>query len=229
MAVIRHFILLFILITIGEAVQAQGMLDKKVWQLSGLIVSKETREPVPFARIRVNHSRRGILANREGFYSIPVVEEDTLFFYSIGYQVTSFVIKDYLDNYGGNKESQYLYAINFMIEDSIEIPVVEIFPYDTPGELRTAIVEFNLPEEMETRNARENLDPLVMDALIENLDIDKGERIAVGRQLYYNQHQTRSLAPTATLFDPIAVYQLLKYINDKTKERKNKDLNYWEK
>jgi hypothetical protein len=121
-----------------------------------------------------------------------------------------------------------LYAINYLIEDSINIPVVEIFPYDTPGELRTAIVELDLPERFESRNARENLDPLVMDDLIANLSIDKGERMNVGRQLYYYRHQTRSIAPTANIFDPIAVYQLLKYINDKSTERKNKDLNYWQ-
>lgn len=221
-------VLVLLLFMAAVGVKGQTDPERRVWQLSGLVVNKDSHEPVPYARIRVNHTRRGIIANKEGFYSIPVVAEDTLYFYSLGYQLTVFVIQDYLDDYGGGEESQYLYAINYLIEDSINIPVVEIFPYDTPGELRTAIVELDLPERFESRNARENLDPRVMDDLIANLSIDKGERMNVGRQLYYYRHQTRSIAPTANIFDPIAVYQLLKYLNEKSTERKNKDLNYWQ-
>ena len=66
-----------------------------------------------------------------------------------------------------------------------------------------------------------------MDVLIGGLKVDEGERIMVARQLYYNQQMHKHVAPTMPLFDPIAVYQLLRYINDKTKARKEKDLNYW--
>ena len=85
----------------------------------------------------------------------------------------------------------------------------------------------NVNPSMEEVNARENMDPRVMATYIKNMDLDEGERILVGRNLYYQQHQNAMKAPVLPLFDPVAAYQLLKYINDKAKKGRDKDLNYW--
>ena len=52
--------------------------DPKVYQLSGMILNASTGEPIPYVSIRINHSRRGTIANAEGFYSVPVIRGDTL-------------------------------------------------------------------------------------------------------------------------------------------------------
>lgn len=200
---------------------------KQVYQLSGLIVNKASHEAVPYAQVRVNASRRGTVANGDGFYSIPVVATDTIYFSSLGFRTTRFVFADYLKEYQGDLGSAYIYAINYIEEDSIMLSGITIFPYNTPGELRTAIIETEVPEGVESVNARDNLNPKVMDALIHGLKIDEGERVMVARQLYYNNQMHKHVAPTMPLFDPIAVYQLLRYINEKSKVRKEKDLNYW--
>jgi hypothetical protein len=200
---------------------------KRIYQLSGLVVTKQTKEPVPFARVRINGSYRGTVCNQEGFYSIPVAQGDTVYFTSLGYRPSAFLITDYLAEYKGDPNSAYLYAINYLEEDSILLPSIVIFPYNTASALRTAIIETDVPESVESVNARDNLNPDVMDRLMGSLKIDEGERVMVARQLYYKNYQTKNLAPTVPLFDPVAVYQLLRYINEKSKERKEKDLNYW--
>jgi CarboxypepD_reg-like domain len=200
---------------------------KMVYQLSGLIVDKATHEAIPYAQVRVNNSRRGTVANGDGFYSIPLVESDTLYFSSLGYLTTYFIFADYLKEYAGDDNSSYIYAINYLAEDSIILTGITIFPYNTPGKIRTAIIETEVPEDVESANARDNLSPKVMDVLIHGLKVDEGERVMVARQLYYNHQMHKNVAPTMPLFDPIAVYQLLRYINEKTKTRKEKDLNYW--
>jgi hypothetical protein len=200
---------------------------KRVYQLSGLIVNKTTHEAVPYVQVRVNNSRRGNVANGDGFYSIPVVETDTVYFSSLGFRTTRFIFGDYLKEYEGDANSAYIYAINYLEEDSIMLTGITIFPYNTPGKLRTAIIETDVEEALESVAARDNLNPKVMDALIHGLKVDEGERIMVARQLYYNEQMHKHVAPTMPLFDPIAVYQLLRYINEKTKARKAKDLNYW--
>jgi CarboxypepD_reg-like domain len=200
---------------------------KRIYQLSGLVVNKGSQDPVPFAKVQINHSRRGIVCNQEGFYSIPVIASDTLFFSSIGYKTTQFVVKDYLESYAGDPNSAYIYAINYLREDSILLPSIVIFPYNTSMELRTAIVETKVPEAFESVNARDNLNPQVMDKIMSTLSVDEGERVMTARQLYYNQYLHRNVMPTVPLFDPIAAYQLLRYINDKVKQRKEDNLNYW--
>jgi hypothetical protein len=200
---------------------------KRVYQLSGLVVNKSSHEAVPYVQVRVNNSRRGTVANGDGFYSIPVVETDTIYFSSLGFRNTRFIFSDYLKEYEGDANSAYIYAINYLEEDSILLTGITIFPYNTPGKLRTAIIETDVEEALESAAARDNLNPKVMDALIHGLKVDEGERIMVARQLYYNEQMHKHVAPTMPLFDPIAVYQLLRYINEKTKARKEKDLNYW--
>lgn len=215
---------LFGLSFLAGALQAQ---TKQVYQLSGLIINRGTHEAVPYAQIRVNNSRRGTVANEDGFYSIPVVETDTIYFASLGFRQSKLVFSEYLKEYQGNANSAYVYAINYLEEDSILISGITIFPYNTPGKLRTAIIETEVPEDVESVNARDNLNPKVMDRLIHGLTIDEGERVMVARQLYYNQQLHKNVAPTMPLFDPVAVYQLLRYINEKSQEKKNKSLDYW--
>ncbi len=207
--------------------QAFSQLPKKVFQLSGLIVSQTGQNPVPFAKVSIKDSRRGGYANMEGFYSLPVYLTDTVYFSSIGFKPTMFVVADYLKDYQGNVTSNFIYAINYLVEDSITLPLVQIFPYNTQMELKTAILETDLPENIENVNARNNLDPNVLDFLIQNLSIDEGERVMVARQMYYNEQLHKHVAPTATLFDPMAIYQLLRYIQNRTKDKRTRDLDYW--
>jgi hypothetical protein len=223
---VRKFSILLLLAGCMVAGSAHAQL-KRVYQLSGLIVNRSTHEAVPYVQVRINNSRRGTVANGDGFYSIPVVENDTIYFSSLGFLTTEFVFSEYMREYQGDANSAYVYAINYLEEDSILISGITIFPYNTPGKLRTAIIETEVPEDVESANARHNLSPKTMDVLIGGLKVDEGERIMVARQLYYNQQMHKHVAPTMPLFDPIAVYQLLRYINDKTKARKEKDLNYW--
>lgn len=203
--------------------------DRDVWQLSGLVVNKETLEPIPYARAGVVHTRRSTTANEQGFYSLPVTLSDTLYFFALGYKPSFMSVKDYLSQYEGDAGSGYIYAINYLTEDSINLQTVNIWPWDTPTELRTALLEARSPHETEMAYARDNLDPKLMDELVQGLSADTDERLIAARAAYYNQYMTAHVAPTASLLNPIAIFSLLKYINDKTKEKKrNQNLNSWE-
>jgi len=50
-----------------------------------LVLDKATNDPVPFAVIQVNNTRRRAICNQNGFFSIPVVATDTLNFFSLSY------------------------------------------------------------------------------------------------------------------------------------------------
>ncbi|RMG67228.1 MAG: hypothetical protein D6722_13470 [Bacteroidetes bacterium] len=222
----KHLIWVFLgLLLLPQLTQAQDN-RYNVFQFSGLVVSQSTEQPIPYVRIRVNHTRSGAMSNTEGFYSVPVGLGDTLYFTHIGYHASKLIVKDYLEQYQGDK-SQYIYAINYLLEDTFSLDSVFIFPYDSPEELRTAVVNLdvtNLPLE---QNARENLDPATLHAIMATLPVDGNERLLVGRQMYFDQYQTRNLLPTIG-FDPITATRLLQEVLRRTQKRKNKDLNYWE-
>lgn len=196
-----------------------------VYQLSGLVISRTNMEPVPYATLQINHSLRGAVTNEEGFFSIPVTEKDTVYFRHLGFDEAKLVIKDYMREYR-QENSVYLYVIQYIKEDTFTLDPVTIFPYKTPEELKTAVLNMN-PEGTPDAIARENLSPEIIDAIIKTLPKDAGERLQVGQQMYYDYYRTRDLLPTAGL-DPLAAMRMLQYIVEKTKKKKAKDLNYWE-
>jgi len=196
-----------------------------VYQISGMVVSKDDSSPIQFVSVRVNHTKQGVLTNKEGFYSIPVREQDTLYFTHAAYNTTKLIIREYLQEYKGEK-STYVYVVNYMT--GFSLAEQKIYPWKNEDELRTAIVNMSMDHNSLEAKARENLDPKVLAAIMQALPQDGEERYVVGRQMYYDNYKRQNLVPMAGL-DVVAAAKLLQYIVQKTKERANKDLNYWEK
>lgn len=199
---------------------------EQIYQFSGMVVDADSLKPIPYVRVQINHSRNGALTSEDGFYSLPVTENDTLYFEHIAYKSSKLVVKDYLKQYKGNK-SQYVYVVNYLYSDTTYTKTVYIFPYDTPEELRTAVINMDSDPNSLIATARENLDPKVLHSIMESLPVSGNERLMVARQRYYTYYQNQNLLPTVGL-DPISAVRMLQYIVDKAKKRKNKDLNYWE-
>lgn len=225
---IKRLLWVGVLVSLSMATHAQDP-NAKVFQFSGLLIdgsNPDSAKAIPYARIRVNHTRQGALTNEDGFYSIPVGYYDTLYFSHVAYFPDRLIVANYLRDYQGN--TPYIYAINYLIENPSAIDTVYIFPYNTPEEIRSYVLNMdgdpNSPEALAARN----LDPRVMDALISSLPVDVGERVMVGRQMYYSYYENRNLLPAAISFNPVAAAALLQYILARTEKRKNKDLNYWE-
>lgn len=203
-----------------------GQEENEIYQFSGIVVDADSMKNIPYVRVQVNHSRNGTLTSEEGYYSIPVNINDTLYFGHIGYRESKLIVRDYLESYKGSK-SQYIYIVNYLYRDDYYTAPVYIFPYDTPEEIRTAVINMDADPNSLAARARDNLDAGVLHSIMASLPVDGNERLAVARQRYYNYYQNKSLLPTAGL-NPLAAVQMLQYIVQKAKKRRNKDLNYWE-
>jgi CarboxypepD_reg-like domain len=222
----RLLFLACLLCFISSRLWAQEPVDPRIFQISGMIVSKSSDEPIGYATVQINHTRRGAVANEQGFYSIAVGLLDTLYFSHLGYYPSKLVLRDYIREYQGDISSQYLYVVNYMLEDTFTLSPVFIFPYDTPEELRTAVVNMDMTVGALERNARENMDPRTLHEIMASLPVDGGERLMVARQIYYDYYHSKNLIPTVG-FDPVTAMRLLQYVVQQNKRRKNKDLNYW--
>ena len=222
----KQLTIIFGLIILPLLAFSQSKPSKDViYQLSGLVISRTSMEPVPYVTLQINHSMRGAVTTEEGFFSVPVTAKDTIYFRHLGFSGSKLLVKDYLREYKQDK-SVYLYVIQYIREDTFTLKPVTIFPYKTPEELKTAVLNMD-PQGTPDAIARENLSPEIIDAIIKTLPKDAGERLMVGQQMYYDYYRTRSLIPTAGL-DPLAAMRLLQYVANKAKTRKAKDLNYWE-
>lgn len=200
---------------------------RQVYQLSGIILNRKTGEPVPFTSIRVNHGRRRSIANDEGFYSIPVVMADTIYFSCVGYKPSKLVVGDYIREYQGDKSTPYVYEIHYMAEDSITTPTVRIFAYNTPELLRTAILNMQNDPLAPNALAGDNLDPRVLSAYVNTMPVDEYERMAAARQQYYMQYRQQYTMNALPIFDPVAVARMLQNISERSRQKREKVYNYW--
>jgi hypothetical protein len=199
--------------------------DPKVYQLSGMILNASTGEPIPYVSIRINHSRRGTIANAEGFYSVPVIRGDTLYFSALGYKKARFLVSPYLDAYTGDTTEGFIYAVHYLTEDTVELPTVRISAIRTPEELKIALL--NIPLETQSQVARDNVSPEIIAYFLANLPPDPQERIKIAEQRYKDLYYQRTLRPTYPILDPIAAYRLTKYLIEKARVRKEKIYDYW--
>ena len=190
-----------------------------------MILNASTGEPIPYVSIRINHSRRGTVANSEGFYSVPVVRGDTLYFSALGYKKARFLVSPYLDAYTGDTTEGFIYAVHYLVEDTLELPTVRISAIRTPEELKTALL--NIPPETQSQVARDNVSPEIIAYFLENLPADPQERIKIAEQRYRDIYYQRTLRPTYPILDPIAAYRLVKYLSEKAQVRKEKIYDYW--
>lgn len=208
-------------------VTAPATSGLKVYQLSGIVLNARTGEPVPFARVRSHNNLRRATANQDGFYSLPVTMTDTLYYYSVGFYRSQLPVGDYVTKYIEQTDSPYIYEIHYLREDSIVLPTLTIFPYKNAAELRTAMLNMPLPNYDPAAVAQDNVNPEVVAALSKGLEADAEERLAASRQRYYLSYQQQNQVSTVPLFDPIAVYKLVQYISSKTKQKREKSLDYW--
>jgi hypothetical protein len=147
----RLYFFLFACITFnGLSAQEE---NEDLIQFSGVVVTMDSLSPVPFASISVKSTSRGTTSDYYGYFSFVAQPNDTLIFSSIGFRDSDFVVPDDLE---GNRYS----LIHSMLQDTVEIDEVEIFPWPTPEQFKEAFLALDLPDddiEIMRRNLSEDL------------------------------------------------------------------------
>ena len=108
-------------------------------QFSGVVVTGDSLIPVPYAHILVVGSNRGSVVDYYGFFSFVARPGETLRFSSVGFKDSYFKIPDTLTGQRYN-------WIQMMQNDTILLKETVIYPWPTVEELKTAIVELEIPE-----------------------------------------------------------------------------------
>ncbi len=203
-----------------------GFAQKAVYQLTGILTSDQSKDPVPFAKIQVVNARRATIANAVGFFSIPVIESDTLVLSSVGYFNLVISMKDFLTKYEGDKSEYYLYTVQTMKEDPITTPIVTILPYKNAQEGITQFLNIPLRVNDPMALAAQNLNKDLMGFYINNLPIDDNEKLQVAQQVFQEQYRNKNVMRTFP-GNIIGLYKYIDYLNMKSKSKKGKNYDYW--
>mgnify|MGYP002148103973 CR=1 FL=1 len=114
-----------------------GQSQRRIIQLSGIILSEDSVSGLPGAHIYVPKAGRGTTSNSVGFFTMPVLVGDSVVITSVGYERRHYIVP--------NSASEYLTIIVEMVQDVTYLKEVEILPFPTEEVFKQAVLALNIP------------------------------------------------------------------------------------
>lgn len=119
------------------AIDSFGQNQRRIIQLSGIILSEDSVSGLPGAHIYVPKAGRGTSSNSVGFFTMPVLVGDSVVITSVGYERRHYIVP--------NSASEYLTIIVEMVQDVTFLKEVEIMPFPTEEIFKQAVLALNIP------------------------------------------------------------------------------------
>jgi hypothetical protein len=192
---------------------AQTKSQSDLIQFSGVVVSNDSLQPIPFANVIIRRANRGTVTDYYGFFSFVAMKGDTIDFLYIGYKPTRFVIPDSL------AESRYS-LIQSLTRDTILLKEATVYPWPTKEEFKRAFLELQLPDD-DMKRAQRNID-LAQRRDVQSTVPDDGRLNYIYAQ---QERQTRLYSagqyPVNNLLNPLAWASFIKAWKDGTFKRKD--------
>jgi hypothetical protein len=117
-----------------------GTTDPPSMSLQGVVISQRDSAVIPNVHIINISSARATISGTDGQFWIHAAVGDSIRFQAIGFEtLVHFVHPGLLDN-----EGNHLVTLE---EKTYELPVVEVFPYQTFSEFKYAFLNFDEPDE----------------------------------------------------------------------------------
>lgn len=175
--------------------------NRRLVQFSGVIVTGDSLEPVPFTSIFTRGSYRGTISDVYGYFSLVAQAGDTIEFAAVGFKRGNYIIPDSLH------DSKYS-MIHVLYPDTVLLRPLEVYPWPSKEQFREAFLALNLSDN-EYQRVLKHLNSAEVIQRMENLPPDPGlaahYQTAIDNTRIYNQ----GMAPTINLFNPIAWTQFI--------------------
>lgn len=194
-----HLLLCLLLLT---GVHAQNTAtQRELLQFSGVVVTGDSLDPVPFTSILIKGSYRGTVSDVYGYFSFVAEKGDTLQFAAVGFKRGSFVIPTDLPD---NKYSM----IHQLYPDTIMLGEHQVSPWPSKEQFADAFLNLELKEDDYLRAMR-NLSPAQMIQHMEDMPPDAAGSYQSLTMLNQTQLYQQGGMPTINLMNPIAWAQFL--------------------
>ncbi|MFN0274695.1 MAG: hypothetical protein ACKVPJ_03030, partial [Chitinophagales bacterium] len=137
----KNFHRLFFLSCISfTCIYKPALAQIQLYQLSGVVADAQYKYPLGYTAVFVDGTGRATVASSEGFFSIAVAANERITFSRVGYLPKSYIVPDTL--------TDDIVSIGvFMYQDTVELGIIEIYPWPTREEFREAFVSLQLEEE----------------------------------------------------------------------------------
>ncbi len=201
----KSFLLTFVLVcsvVYGQNADSVAVDTARYIQLSGVVVSSEEVEPMPYTTV-FNRSRgRGVIGDYYGYFTLVVLPGDTLFFSYYGYKTSSFIVPDSLVD---NRYS----IIHLMYQDTLNLPAVVVYPWPSREDFARAFLEMK-PYDDALRRAQRELSGESLAFVAAKLDGDASLAHGLTMNQMNTQLYTNRQLPVNNLLNPYSWAKLIK-------------------
>ncbi len=194
---INLFLIFLLSLTIG--IQAQ---NEELIQFSGVVVSGDSLEPVPYCSILDESTKRGTVSDYFGYFSFVAHKGDSIRFSNVGYKTSHFVISDTLK---GDKYS----LIHIIHADTIMLPTVNIYPWPSKEQFAEAFINADIPND-DYKRAVHNLQQAELKELSDGIPMDGSMNFNYQMQLVQDKLYYAGQFPSINLLNPVAWSKFIK-------------------
>lgn len=191
----KYFISLISLTVIFNNLDAQAPA-RKVVQFSGVLVSGDSLQPVPYTNIITKGTYRGTVSDYYGFFSFVAQENDTVEFSSLGYKKAQYIIPSNLP------ESRYS-IIQVLNRDTFELATTVIYAWPTREQIYEYFLTAPVPDD-DVERARKNLAQEKISDMAINMPMDASMNFRNSMSNYNTRLYTAGQIPMNNLLNPIA-------------------------
>jgi hypothetical protein len=134
-----YHILFLAICSLALNIQSKGQkkIGENAVQITGACLVSDSLYPAPYVSIFRNRDHRGTYSNRDGYFTIPALEGDTLTFVCTGLKTSFFVVPV--------TEEHQMQIVQVMEMEALELSPLYILPYPAPHELKREILALDLP------------------------------------------------------------------------------------
>lgn len=187
----------------SQEVSAQDRQERKVIQLSGIILNADSTDAVPGVNIYVPKKGRGTVSGRFGYFSMPVLEGDTILFTFIGLKKQTFNVPTKVSN-------DRISLILTMEVDEIALAEIEVVPYPTEEEFKQAVLAMTVVSPMAI--SRSNMSPEMLLRWAESMPASGNENFRSFQEGQLLQNNDIYGPRPLRILDPFAWSQFIRSI-----------------
>jgi hypothetical protein len=187
----------------AQDVEENAEDTSRLIQLSGVAIGETDMNPVSYTTIFDKTSKRGVIADYYGFFSMVVYPGDTLLFSGYSYKTSTYVVPDSL------AENRYS-IIHMLQKDTVNLPEVTVYPWPSREDFARAFVEMQ-PYDDAVRRAQRELSGESLAFVAARLDTDASLSYGNVMNQQYTKLYTNRQMPANNLLNP---YSWAKLIQD---------------
>jgi hypothetical protein len=179
---------------------------RNIIQFSGLVVDRDSLNPLPFVAVVVRGTQRGVFGNATGYYSIAVQEKDTLDFYALGYHPAAFVVPDTFALSNSYNHVQSLALDTILLREAV------VYPWPSKERFKSAFLALDVPTD-DLDRARKNLAQADIVQQAQDIAMDAGMIAEAANQQQVARNYYAGGTRPNNLLNPIAWSRFIQAMN----------------